>query len=212
MENTYIIGGVREGERAVAFDVIMPSGEVKRLRMTVRMWESYSVTSGDVVSAEMYREMLSDSERCEVVTKAMSYLTAQSLSYKALSDKLARSGFSEEARETALLAVKKRGLIDEREQAEDLAEKLARTKHRGKNRICAELMKKGYSAEISRAAAESVPSEVYSAALCYAVSKKCAGGIPFERAERDRIIASIVRMGFAPGEVISFFRDTEDYE
>ena len=209
-DKLYIIGGIREGAASVSVEVIDPAGAVKKLRMTKKLWERYAYASGDAVSPEVFGGMLADSERCEAVTRALGYLKASPLSYKALHMKLKGAGCSDEAAESALALVRGKHLIDEETQAADIAESQVRTKKRGRGRVVAYLQSKGYSAEVSRRGADSVDGELYREALRDAIDKKCRGGVPSDKAQRDKLIASLVRQGFSVGEVIKEMNTSED--
>lgn len=202
MGGTYIIGGVREGDTSVKIEVITPSGDVKRHRLTVKIWQSFGLSSGDVIERETYWRIAEYSEKCEAVTKALRYLSEGTYSIRALTDKLYQKGFGKEAAEAAVALALKRGLIDEYSQACDIAEKQATRLHRGPSRIAHDLASHGYPSDLSRRAAESVPMGVYDEALDICIAKKCKGGIPKEKIERDRVIASLVRLGFTPGSII----------
>lgn len=202
MTKEYIIGGVREGESAVKVEVITPSGDVKRHRLTVKIWQSFALSSGDVISREVYQRIAEYSERCEAVTRALRYLSDGTYSVKALTDKLCAKGFGKESSEAAVALALKRGLIDEYAQACDIAEKQASRLHRGPARIARDLISHGYPPDVSRLAADSVPLGVYDEALDICMAKKCGGGIPEEKSERDRVIASLVRLGFSAGSII----------
>lgn len=202
MDKTYIIGGVREGESAVRVEVITPAGDVKRHRLTTKIWETLGLSSGDVITRDAYLKIAEYSERCEAVTRALRYLSGGTYSIKALTDKLCRSGISKEAAEAAVALALKRGLIDEYAQACDIAEKQASRQHRGPSRVARDLAAHGYPSDLSRRAAESVPPGVYAEALEVCIAKKCKSGIPVEKNERDKLIASLVRLGFSVGSII----------
>ena len=206
----YVIGGVREGNTSVTVEVIAPGGEVKKLRMTKKLWEGYGVSPADAVTREVYVELCADSERCEAVTYALRTLTGGTYSYRGLSAKMRQKGFSDEAVNDALAVVHRKGIIDEELQSSETAEKMARSKHRGPARIKAELQKKGYSAEVSSRAADSVPREIYGEVLRAALMAKCRGGVPTDKAERDKVIASLVRLGFSAGNIIKMMNTSED--
>ena len=199
----YVIGGIREGERSITCEVISPAGNVAKLRMTKKMWEKYAFSSADTVSGEIYREMKHDSEICEATSRAASLVSDAPHSCKALFTKLKQKGFSEEAAETAVGTLLRRGYIDEASQARDIADKMARVKNRGPVRIASELKAKGYPVSVADAAARSVDSAVYDTALRSAISKKARNGIPEDKKEREKLVASLVRLGFSAGKVIS---------
>lgn len=201
MDKTYVIGGIRESEHRTTVEVITPSGDVKKLSMTPKLWEGYRLSSADTVSREIYEMLCADSERCEAVTKALRALNASTLSYSALNFKLKQSGFSDDAIRAAVAIVRKRGLIDEEADAADIAEKMARSKGRGPARIKAELQKKGYSSSVASTAAYSVPQEIYEEALKKSLHAKCKGRVPEDKAERDKLTASLVRLGFSPSVI-----------
>ena len=202
MSDTYIIGGVRAGDTSVKIEVITPSGDVKRHRLTLKIWESFALSSGDVISRETYRRIAEYSEMCEAVTKTLRYLSEGTYSIKALTDKLCQKGFNKDSAEAAVALALKRGLIDEYADACDIAEKQASRLHRGPSRIARDLTSHGYPSDLSRRAAESVPMSVYDEALDICFAKKCKNGIPEEKGERDRVIASLVRLGFSVGSII----------
>lgn len=206
----YIIGGIREGAASVSAEVIDPSGAVKKLRMTKKLWERYAYSSGDTVTPEVFGMMLSDSERCEAVTRALGYLKAAPLSYRALHMKLKSAGCTDEAADAALALVRKKRLIDEETQAADIAESQVRRNKRGRERVVAYLQSKGYSTEISRRGADSVDDELYRDALRDAIAKKCRDGVPRDKAQRDKFIASLVRQGFSVAEIIKEMNTPED--
>ena len=198
MEKTYVIGGVVCRERSVSAEIIAPSGEIKKVRLTPKMWDSHGVGSGDVISREAFRAILDDSEKCGAVTKALSLLTGAPHSYRALSEKLKKSGFGEDAVNSALLLVRKRGLIDEESDAAAGALRLASKSRRGPSRVKSDLMHKGYPASVAAKAASSVPDGIYRKALDELIARKCRAGVPEERSERDKLIASLTRAGFSP--------------
>lgn len=203
----YLIGGVREGERSVTAEVITPSGEVKRLRMTKKLWGKYAFSSADTVGRETYLEMKRDSEICEATSRAVTLVADAPHSCRALLTKLKQKGFPEEAAEAAAATLLRRGIIDEAEQARDIALKMAKSKHRGPLRITADLQGKGYPREIAMSAASSVPDGVYDEALTAALSARIRGGIPEDKKERDKLTASLVRQGFSPSRIIAAMKD-----
>lgn len=200
--DTYVITSVREGDSAVRLEVVDPSGDVKRHRLTLKIWESLSLSRGDVITRDTYLRIAEYSERCEAVTRALRILSDGMYSIRALTEKLTHSGFSKEAAEAAVALALKRGLIDETSQAEVIAERQASKLHRGHSRVIRELAAKGYPSEIAKRGADSVPASVYEEALEVSLMKKCRGVIPTDKGERDRLISSLMRLGFSAGEII----------
>ncbi len=199
----YTLTAVRENGNAVRVELLAPDGEVKRHRMTVKLWESFHLTRGDVLSCDEYMKVADISERCEAVTRGMKLLAQSSYSCKKLTEKLRRAGFSSSAAEDAVAIALRRGLIDEASQARDYALKYVEIKHRGRGRVISSLISHGYSPDTARRAADGVPREVYAEALEAQLAKHCPGELPEDRRERDKLCAALVRQGFGVGEVLA---------
>ena len=202
MEKTYIIGSVRESEKSVSVEVITPSGEVKKLRMTTAMWSGFDIPSGDVIPRDTYLALKALAEKCEAVTRAIRVIADAPHSYASLHRKLTEKGFSKEAVDAAIAIVKRRGLIDEAAQAEIIAERMVRTKHRGPARVATDLCVKGYPKSVAQAAADSVDYEAYREALRINLERKCHGTAPTDKKEREKLTLSLVRLGFSTSEII----------
>ena len=206
MDETYVIGSVREGRNSVGIEVITPSGEVKKIRMTLKLWEKFECKSADTVSADEFEKMASAGEACEALTRALRLIADAPYSYKALETKLKRSGFSAEATDAAMSTVRRKRLIDEDAQALDAAEKYAARSLRGPARIKADLIAHGYPADVAARAVAGVPDELYDEALEKNIAKK---GIPEDKSGRDKLIASLVRLGFPVNRIIESIKKTD---
>ena len=207
MTDTYVISSVRETDNAVTLEIVDPCGGVKRMRLTVKIWASMGLSRADVISRDTYEKLKEYSERCEAVTKALRILADGMYSIRGLTEKLTRSGFSKEAAEAAVALALKRGLIDEESQAQAVATRQVTKLHRGRSRVIRELAAKGYPSDVAKKAADSVPAGAYEQALEISLMKKCRDGIPEEKGERDRLAASLMRLGFSSGEVIKKMKE-----
>ena len=199
LDETYVIGSVKEGTNSVTVEVITPSGEVRKIRMTLKLWEGFAYKSADVIDRTVFEKMSSVGEACEALTRALRLIADAPYSYKALAMKLKRSGFSPESADAAIATVKRRGLIDEDAQALDAAEKYAKRNLRGPSRIKADLIAHGYPADVAARAVEGVPAELYDEALEKNIAKK---GIPEDKKDRDKLAASLIRLGFPVSKII----------
>ena len=209
MTDSYLISSVRETNTSVTIEVVTPTGEVKRMRLTAKIWGTLGLSRADVITRETYERISEYSEMCEAVTKTLRILSDGMYSIRALSEKLGRLGFSKEATEAATALALKKGLINEKAQAEAIAERQVTKLHRGRARVIRELTAKGYSAGIAREAADSVPIAAYEEALEISMMKKCRTVIPRDKKERDKLTASLVRFGFSPGEIIKKMNENE---
>lgn len=206
----YIVGGIRERESSVSAEFISDDGEVKKIRLTSKLWERYSLSAGDVIGGDLYDEISELGERCEAVTRAVKILSSSVCSVSSLEQKLRRAGYSSESARYAVNVILKKGFIDEDGDAERLAFSSASKNRRGASRIEKDLMARGYSRETSRRAASSVPCEVYDRALSEFMVRKCAGADLSDVKERDRIIASAIRSGFGMGKILSEIKKLSD--
>ena len=209
MTDSYVISSVRETDTSVTIEVVTPTGEVKRMRLTAKIWGTLGLSRADVITRETYERIAEYSEMCEAVTKTLRILSDGMYSIRALSEKLDRLGFSKKAAEAATALALKKGLINEKAHAEAIAERQVTKLHRGRARVIRELTAKGYSAGIAREAADSVPIAAYEEALEISMMKKCRTVIPKDKKERDQLTASLVRLGFSPGEIIKKMNENE---
>ncbi len=197
----YYVSSLREEDSAVYAELLSEAGEVTRLRLTPRLWEKQCLSRGDTLSRGKYEQLCRLSERCEAVTRALFILSDSMCSRRRLIMKLTSRGFSREAAEYAAQLAVRRGYLDEVAQAESIAQRQVTKCFRGRARVVSELISKGYPSQTARDAAAAVPQELYEEALERALAKKCKGGVPTERAEREKLIAALCRAGFASSEV-----------
>lgn len=201
-DDKYFVLTARENDSVLKLEIMSPSGDIIKHRLTPGIWEKLGYSVNDNLSEEQYAELRELSERCEAVTRAMILLSHTMYSVKALTVRLTAAGHSQAAAEYAVKLACRRGLIDERAQAEAIAERQVTKLWRGKSRVVRELLAKGYPSDTSRAAADSIPQSAYDDALDCALYKKTRGGYPEEKRGRDRIISAMVNAGFSGAEVL----------
>lgn len=197
----YYVSSLREEDHAVYAELLSEAGEVTRLRLTPRLWEKQCLSRGDTLSREKYEQLCRLSERCEAVTRALFILSDSMCSRRRLIMKLTSRGFSRESAEYAAALAVRRGYLDEASQAESIAQRQVTKCFRGRSRVVSELISKGYPSQTAREAANAVPQELYEEALERALAKKCKGGVPTDRAQREKLVAALCRAGFASSEV-----------
>ena len=97
------------------------------------------------------------------------------------------------------------GALDDRRTALAHARTASRVKGRGRHRILRELAALGIDDEVARRAVdEAVPADEHAAQLERALDRRLRGSID-DRAVR-RVYASLVRLGYPPGEVAAALR------
>lgn len=208
-DDFYTISDVSLSPSKVNLKITGPDGRIIRLRLPLRAWDDMSLTKGSVLSEAELRELEADCEKCEAITKAVSYIASAPYSVKELTIKLRRVGFSDEASREAVKAVAGEGLIHEREQACRLAEWQASYMRRGPARIKQALLSRGYKADDVEAAVESVSPEIYEAALEARIAKCCPNGIPANESDKRRTAAALYRQGFSMSDILRSFEKAE---
>ena len=201
--NTYLIQSVYHSPAGIAVTVCIEGGEkpeTAELLLSSELWQWGRLTAGTAVSEEDFAGM----EHAALISRARAR-TREILSYAgqsraSLLQKLRHHGLPEEiCEETADWAVEQR-LIREDEQTLRAAEIYHRRKYWGRKRIAAELAAKGYGAEAIKAAAASIPDGEYARALRLIIEKKF-GEIPDDPAERQKMVLSLLRLGYTGQEI-----------
>lgn len=120
-------------------------------------------------------------------------------SLKSLYRKLIQKGFSKESSSMAIDIVESRGFVDEDEIAARRAE-IMLSKLWGRSRILKKLREEGFSDVVIKGALESIENTDF-AENCAKVIEKKYSQVPMERRERDKMYASLARMGYSPSEI-----------
>ena len=120
-------------------------------------------------------------------------------SLKSLYRKLIQKGFSKESSSMAIDIVESRGFVDEDEIAARRAE-IMLSKLWGRSRILKKLREEGFSDVVIRGAFESIENTDF-AENCAKVIEKKYSQVPMERRERDKMYASLARMGYSTSEI-----------
>ena len=120
-------------------------------------------------------------------------------SLKALYRKLIIKGFSKEASREAIEIVRTRGFVDEHDiafrRAELMVEKLW-----GRSRILKKLFEEGFPNKIIESVSESLEAVDFSENCCKAIEKKNSS-IPEDRKDREKMYASLIRLGYSSSDI-----------
>ncbi len=181
---------LREGEHAqketflispvVMVDMSLKRGECSR--------ECYDAVSH---SAQVYR----------AVKRGLYLLGYGSCSKRALCQKLITKGVARDVAQEAVEHLCRDGYLNEFADAEREAERCV-SKEWGKRRIADALRVKGFSQEAIRAALEHLEDmDVDYAALCAKQIRKRCHEIPTNPADRQKLIAAMMRYGFSASEI-----------
>lgn len=184
------------------------SGELITFTVGREFLAPFAVSEGDEIDEETAEELEDAEKKTYAVSKALDALSFGNLSRSALARKLRiKYGTEKKHADFAADYAVLHGYIDEKHQAERIAELCVRTKKWGKRRIVSDLISKGYPKNVAECAADSVNDADYEAALRSLVEKKAGSRSP-DRDELKKTAASVIRLGYSPSEVL---REIERY-
>ncbi len=205
-------GIVRRGDSTylVSIEVSNGSGsEAVEFILLDELFLSFDIEIGAEVG-----EMLSEIDFYSQVTAAYSSALASFAyvpsSLKALYRKLIVKGFSKEVSREAVEIIRERGFVDEEDIAVRRAE-LMLEKLWGRSRILKKLFEEGFPSEIIGRVSSSLDCVDF-AEKCRCVIEKKYAAIPDERKERDKMYASLTRLGYSSADIraaISQIRENE---
>ncbi len=191
------------------YDTAVAEVEKIRSRYRVRLddgttyWLTRSVYSerplsvGDEVESEEYANWVLLHQYRSALDKAVSMLAARACSKGEISQKLSRSGYSEETIEMVLFKLEKHDLLDDEAFAAQWANYRAGQKY-GPRRIAQELKAKGLSSEDTENALEELDEDTQLEQAVILARKGFARAREGEdpRKTLQRVISSIVRRGY----------------
>lgn len=139
-------------------------------------------------------------EETSAIRKGLVFLDYAACTAKRMRRKLMEKGFSGETATAATEYLSTHGYINEKQDAQMLAETLAYRKRYGRNRIQKEFFAKGFDGDIIRETLDEL--DVDYAQIC-AQRINSMGGIRCfeERAEKQKTIAALMRYGFSYDDI-----------
>lgn len=135
-----------------------------------------------------------DAQEQKALERALRALAARAHTQKELSDKLSRSGYSQQAIAYAMEVLTRYGLLDDAAFAQEWVN--ARAKRAvGPYRLRQELRKKGVSAEVSQGALDALSEEKLQQAAVHFAAKRLQNGDRSPQARR-RAFQALLRRGY----------------
>ncbi len=128
-------------------------------------------------------------------------------SKREIARRLRRRGIGDEAADWAAKMLEKNGYLNEDDSCERIAESAVHTKHYGRRRVLDYLLSHGYGRDAATRAVDGIDSEEYRAALMYNISHKYPHAADCDIKERQKIVASLMRLGFSGGEIGDAIRE-----
>ncbi|MBQ1976382.1 MAG: regulatory protein RecX, partial [Clostridia bacterium] len=174
-------------------------------------WHWGRLQSGGAITEEDYLRMERSAALSRAIARMKGILSYSGVSRRTLIHKLKGYDFSEEICEYAADYAVEHGMVKEDVQVEHAIDTYLRRKYWGRRRIVAELSAKGYPREVIENALAEIPEEEFMHALHVILVKKY-GEIPADPQEKQKMILSLLRMGYSGNEIkdaLASFADAE---
>ncbi len=179
------------GEEAV----ILSKSEYTRL--------SDELQEGVQATEDLYDRLKSAAERTSVIVEAVSILQRSGKSRRELARLLKIKKFSDDSIKYALKYVLAKGYLDEMRDCQSKAERLLHRNHYGRQRISTYLYTHGYDLDLAKYTAEMLDEDEVHDALVYNIRKKFPWIAEFDRRQREKAVASLIRLGFSTAEILT---------
>jgi len=187
---------LRNGGEEVFCEFEITNGDFSETRgatLSAEDFLKYKLAEGEI-DAGLLDAIFRDAEVYAAFKKGLYLLGYGASSRKNISYKLKTKGFGESAAAAAAKMLCKKGFIDEARDAARLAE-ICTAKLCGKKKIAAHLFEKGYGQEIVASVIAGLDEEEMTENCACLIAKKY-GGIPADRAEREKMFAFLMRYGY----------------
>lgn len=192
---------VQNEGKEVQLEVELRKGENsdrRIFRMPRSIFESFGISEGEI-SRENMTDIMDADERYKALKRAFDIIAYGRNSRKVLEEKLRHRGFSPEISRDIAEYMKNHGYIDEDEDAEREVDLCVR-KLWGSKRILMHLHQKGYDSEIISAAKKYMET-INFVDVCVKLVRDKYRTLPKDDAERQKVIAALIRHGFSMSEI-----------
>ncbi len=170
------------------------------LLISPELWEEKGLSPGTELSDRGAKALFLRAEMSRARARSKEILSYAGQSRQSLIAKLCAYGISETVAEATADWAEREKLMDEEGEACLLADTYHRRKYWGRKRIAQELAAKGYPETAVAAAVASVPDREYLRALTSLIEKKF-GSLPTDPAERQKMVFSLLRLGYTGQEI-----------
>ena len=170
-----------------------PNGRRVKLHLLAEQYAELSLRVGGITPEEA-EEILAAGKLCMAIRRGLSLLQYGDRSARRLTFQLTAKGVDRETAEAATAYLSSKGYIREGDTARLRAEQGAR-KLWGPRRIAEDLRAHGFSADAVESALDQL-SDVDFGENCAMVIRKKYRTVPDDRADRQKLIAALVRLGY----------------
>ncbi len=191
----------RRSDTTFCISVEVTNGQERELNEFIILDELFGEL--DIEQGEDVSDKLCKIDRCSDVTAAFMSACASfaytQASLRGLYRKLIGKGFSKESSADAIELVRCRGFVDEADIARRRAE-IMLSKLWGRGRIIQKLREEGYP-NTALAEASAMLENVDFCENCAKVIEKKYAAVPTDRREREKMYASLLRLGYSSADI-----------
>lgn len=201
--STYSIKSVSESPAGISVSIRIGTAEANETveyLISREFWHWGRLQSGGAITEEDYLRMERSAALSRAIARMKGILSYSGVSRRTLIHKLKGYDFSEEICEYAADYAVEHGMVKEDVQVEHAIDTYLRRKYWGRRRIVAELSAKGYPREVIENALAEIPEDEFMHALHVILVKKY-GEIPADPQEKQKMILSLLRMGYSGNEI-----------
>lgn len=202
---TYTVKSVAESPAGISVSVLIfrdgtDENESVEFLIAPEFWLWGRLQPNAALSEDDYFRMEHHAAFSRALARAKSILSYSGHSRADLIARLRHYGFDDGiCEETADYAVSE-GLVREDAQAQHAADTFLRRKYWGRRRIQSELAARGYPSEVIEQAISAIPDADFMRALHLLIERKY-GCPPSEQSERQKMILSLLRLGYTGSEI-----------
>ena len=201
--STYSIKSVSESPAGISVSILIGTAdnyETTEYLISREFWQWGRLQNGSDITEEEYLGMDRSAALSRAIARMKGILSYSGVSRRMLIQRLKGYDFSEEICATAADYAVEHGMVREDVQVEHAVDTYLRRKYWGRRRIAAELSAKGYPREVIESALADIPEEEFMHALHVILERKY-GEIPADPQEKQKMILSLLRMGYSGNEI-----------
>ena len=201
--STYSIKSVSESPAGISVSILIGTAdnyETTEYLISREFWQWGRLQNGSDITEEDFLGMDRSAALSRAIARMKGILSYSGVSRRMLIQRLKGYDFSEEICATAADYAVEHGMVREDVQVEHAVDTYLRRKYWGRRRIAAELSAKGYPREVIESALADIPEEDFMHALHVILERKY-GEIPADPQEKQKMILSLLRMGYSGNEI-----------
>ena len=212
--STYSIKSVSESPAGISVSIRIgtaDTNETVEYLISREFWQWGRLQNGSDITEEDFLGMDRSAALSRAIARMKGILSYSGVSRRMLIQRLKGYDFSEEICATAADYAVEHGMVREDVQVEHAVDTYLRRKYWGRRRIAAELSAKGYPREVIESALADIPEEDFMHALHVILERKY-GEIPADPQEKQKMILSLLRLGYVGSEIKDAIASFENEE